>query len=807
VRAREQLIFKTNTFFPFSESAKQRRKTIGINKSFLVNSLFPFYRTFFEQLGFDIILPGNPSNAGFDYKNAAFCYPADLAHGFFHALTDSNRTLDYIFLPHIQSIPIENGHSNAQACPFVQGEPFYLKTAFKTILERLQRQGTNILTPFIDMRNGLDSAEKTMIQIALKMGISRNQAIAAFHQAVSEQLECNKQMKSWGKRVLKELESDSEKIAIVMFGRPYNAMVGEAHMGIPHKFASRGIQIIPFDFLPFENERSKKHMYWGMGQIILKAARFVEKHPQLFATYVTNFSCGPDSFLITYFRSIMGRKPSLTLELDSHTADAGLETRIEAYLDIISEYRQIHIHQMHINQKNAAKINKFVLARTFMDNGFPGVQTSAGAKLSMNDPNVTLLFPSMGELSTRALSTVFSKAGYHVPPIVPADESTLKLGRANTSCKECLPLILTTGTLLDYVYNKKQSSEILVYFMPSASGPCRFGQYSIFMEDLIKRLELTDVAVFSLTSDSTYATMGKGFSNQKAWCAIVIADIMEDLYSLLLANAQNKDVALLLFNNAFESILHALIKGNFNDLSQELGYQMKKISDIPFKRPHDQVPKILLTGEIFVRKDGFSRQKLTEQLAAAGFAVVCSPTSEWFRYSDYLQCANGSWSSMSVLKKINFTLRQIFMNRYEKKLTSIFSSANMIDAKPVNLKKIMRSASPFISEQLTGEAILTIGSAISEVATEVCGVIAIGPFGCMPNRISEAILSEAMTREVKLSGCGSENNLEKILATMDDLPFLAIESDGSPFPQLIEAKLEAFCQQSRRLHDQMINFH
>jgi len=80
--------------------------------------------------------------------------------------------------------------------------------------------------------------------------------------------------------------------------------------------------------------------------------------------------------------------------------------------------------------------------------------------------------------------------------------------------------------------------------MPSASGPCRFGQYAVFMEDLIKRMQLTDVAVFSLTADSTYATMGKGFSNQKAWCAIVIADIMEDLYSLLLVNAQNKDAAI-----------------------------------------------------------------------------------------------------------------------------------------------------------------------------------------------------------------------------------------------------------------------
>ncbi len=801
VKAREKLIFNDNALTSITGNTKPFLKTVGINKSFLVNSLYPFYQTFFNQMGVEVVLPKKPSKEGIDQRNAAFCYPAELAHGFFHTLIGEKRPLDFIFLPHVQSIPIEKGSSNAQACPFVQGEPFYLKIAFKPLLKKLYQQGTRLLTPFINMANGLTDAQNSMIQMAMEMGIDRQKAEESFHKALKAQLECNNKMKFFGKRVLQDLESDPQKIAIVIFGRPYNAMVEEAHMGIPYKFASRGVQIIPFDFLPFENEKSKRHMYWGMGQMILKAARFVEKHPQLFATYITNFSCGPDSFLITYFRSIMGRKPSLTLELDSHTADAGLETRIEAFLDIINEYRQIHIH------KNiGTKPEKFTRARPFMDNGFPSIKTSSGKILSMSDPKVTLLIPSMGQFSTRAISTVFSAAGYHVAPIVAADESILKMGRANTSCKECLPLILTTGTLLDYVYNKKQSDEILVYFMPSASGPCRFGQYAIFMEDLIKRLKLTDVAVFSLTSDNTYATMGKGFSNKKAWCGIVIADIMEDFHSLLLANAKDTDAAISLFNNSFESILDVLAKGTFNDLTRELAFQMKKFSEISVKRPYDQVPRILLTGEIFVRRDDFSRQRLNEQMAEMGIAVVCSPVSEWFRYSDYLLGIDGHLAPMSMRKKIEFFLRQIFMNRYEKRLTSIFSNSGIINAKPVNLKKIMSSAAPFISEQLMGEAILTIGSAISEVATEVCGVIALGPFGCMPNRLSEAILSETMTREVKLRSSVSGNKLEKILDTMETLPFLAIESDGSPFPQLINAKLEAFCQRSMRLHQRMLQF-
>ena len=82
-------------------------------------------------------------------------------------------------------------------------------------------------------------------------------------------------------------------------------------------------------------------MYWSAGQAVLKAARLVERHPQLFGCYITNFSCGPDSFRDRVSSGTSwARKPSLTLELDSHAADAGLETRVEAFLDIVRACRR-----------------------------------------------------------------------------------------------------------------------------------------------------------------------------------------------------------------------------------------------------------------------------------------------------------------------------------------------------------------------------------------------------------------------------------------------------------------------------------
>ena len=85
-----------------------------------------------------VMLPDAVSPAGIDRQGAAFCYPGELSHGFFHSILSQTPPPDYIFLPHMKSIPSLNGDSNSQLCPFVQGEGYYLKTAFRHELEHLK---------------------------------------------------------------------------------------------------------------------------------------------------------------------------------------------------------------------------------------------------------------------------------------------------------------------------------------------------------------------------------------------------------------------------------------------------------------------------------------------------------------------------------------------------------------------------------------------------------------------------------------------------------------------------------------------
>ena len=806
VRVRERLIFDKYGVEPVGDAVQEataasrdrRRGRIGINRSFLVNTYYPLYSTFFAELGFDPVVPALPSQEGIDRKNAAFCYPAELTHGFFYSLLEMKNPPEYIFLPHFKAVPALDGSSSSQVCPFIQGETFYLQATFRTKLEELKRKGTQILSPLVDLTKGLEMARAPLIEAAVQMGVRRKEAKKAFNVALQQQKACMAEMEEIGIKALKELEADPDTAAVVIFARPYNGFVEEAHMGIPHKFASRGIRVMPLDFLPVNDEKSKRHMYWGMGQRLLKASRFVKRHPQLFGTFITNFSCGPDSFVIGYFRDIMGRKPSLTLELDSHTADAGLETRIEAFLDIVYAYRKLVAEQKIVQEEQ-----KFVPARTMLDNGVARVVTSSGEILPMTDPRVTVLLPSMGKLSSEALGAIFRGMDLNAVVHPPSDEAVLKLGRANTSCKECLPLILTTGTLLNYVQNEKHNDEMLVYFMPTSSGPCRFGQYYIFMEDLIKRLGIPNVAPFSLTAENSYLGLGSDF-RKKVWWSVVVSDVMEDIRSMLLANATDAREAIHIFDEEWDTILAELEKADFSKLEAKLIQTAERFSQIPLKMPPEAVPTISLIGEIFVRRDALSRQYLTEHLAEKGFATICSPIAEWILYSDYLVDKDLVINGMSKMKKLAFMFKKRSMARDKKRIKSILSRSGLVHAEPLNINTIIRNAAPYISQNLTGEAVLTVGSSLTEIVSHASGVIAIGPFGCMPNRLSEAILNEAMNREGKLATDPNNASLRAILADIDDLPFLAIESDGSPFPQLISAKLETFCLRAERLHHSML---
>ena len=312
---------------------------IGINNSFYIHNLFPLFYNFFNNIGCQVVIPNKPNLNGLNYEFSQFCYPMQLSLMLFYDLIE-NDDIDYYFVPAIYEMDAERDEVQRLdfncACAFITGEPYILHQAFKNNFNIANK----MITPSLNFNNGFEKELNSFIKIANQIGIKDKKLIInSFNDAVKKQKEIQEHLYLEGNNIINNL--DKNEIAIVLFGRTYNSTFNLANKGVPKKIHSKGLKVIPLDMIDIRSYDKVNNMYWEIGHRIIRGAEIVKMNSNLFAVYITNFSCAPDSMLLNTFRKIMGDKPSLTLEIDSHSADAGINTRIDAFIDVVRNYRSI----------------------------------------------------------------------------------------------------------------------------------------------------------------------------------------------------------------------------------------------------------------------------------------------------------------------------------------------------------------------------------------------------------------------------------------------------------------------------------
>lgn len=179
-----------------------------------------------------------------------------------------------------------------------------------------------------------------MARLAEALGTTRQRILKADAVALDAQREFYATLRCRGREVLAMLDEialqDESPPAGVIIGRPYNVCDLSVSQDLPYKLRKIGVLAVPMDFLSLETmdlTDRYENMFWRSGQDILAAGRRIRRDPRLQAIYISSFICGPDSFLINYFRHTMRGKPFLELEIDDHTADAAIVTRCEAFFE------------------------------------------------------------------------------------------------------------------------------------------------------------------------------------------------------------------------------------------------------------------------------------------------------------------------------------------------------------------------------------------------------------------------------------------------------------------------------------------
>jgi predicted CoA-substrate-specific enzyme activase len=308
------------------------KATIGLPKGMYTYEQFPFWNSFFRELGYRVLL-SDETNArivrwGIEASVAEPCLPIQAYHG--HVRQLLNEGVDWLFVPNMISAETPNPEVNSYYCPWGQTVPFVVRAS-----SALAYGADKIICPPIRFRDGRKAVEKELAAYLKPLGEKRKAVAAALETAYAKQAEFNQTLLDAGEVAMNTLLKTNE-IGIVLVGRTYNMYDRGMTLDIGNKLRDYyGVNVIPMDFLAVDKENVtdiNDNMYWNYGRKILAAAKIVGRHPNLHIIYLTNFKCGPDSYVKHFVVKASG-KPFLTLQFDGHGNDAGYITRCEAYLD------------------------------------------------------------------------------------------------------------------------------------------------------------------------------------------------------------------------------------------------------------------------------------------------------------------------------------------------------------------------------------------------------------------------------------------------------------------------------------------
>ncbi len=699
-------------------------KTVGIPRVLFFHELFPLWKAFFTELGFQVVV-SDPTNRhiirqGVENIVEEPCLPIKLAHG--HVLNLLGKEPDFLFMP-VQCTmeKLSDCFPKAWTCPLTQSLPFILlsSTRIKEALTTPTGKKTKLLRPVIHPDRGRLWQTKVLKKAAREAGISSTSRI---NRAIQAGFEAFDSFNAWqqkrGEEVLSQLKPDEK--AIVIVGRAYNNYDEAMTLNLPEKLRDLDILAIPLDFLPLKSlaeEVSTTHpnMYWKAGQKILCAASIIARDPRLFGLYVTNFACGPDSYLLKFFSKQTEGKPFLTLEIDEHSADAGIITRCEAFIDTIRNAstrgtsRPIPLVSISSDHTNSRRI----YVPYMIDHGY-------------------------------LVAAAMRHCGADAEALPQSEELTLELGRKYTTGKECYPSIITTGDIVKKTLEPDFDPEHAAFLMPSASGPCRFGQYNKLHRMVLDELGLNQVPIFVLDQTGGYykdmASVGRSF-RLHAWRAISIIDNMQKVVLERRPYEVNPGET----DAVYQQYLAELIKltGQNSDTLQDFSRRTRETFEAVKIDRSIRKPKIGIVGEIFVRSNQFANDGLVRKLEALGAQCGVPPFEEWLDYIDYQRKRRnrlhleGGWRDWAKQK-----LTEIVQERVAEPLRQQFDSSLEYFKRELPTPAILNLGHAYLSSSIEGEAILSMGRAVEYAEHGFNGVVNIIPFGCMPGTIVSLLLHQ-----------------------------------------------------------------
>ncbi len=727
---------------------RRRLGVVGIPRAMFFREWLPFFTAFCQRLGLDVEVTG-PSTKRLIHRGVEAvvnepCFPVKVAHG--HLAELMERGVEKILLPALVNTQAP-GHElgYGQVCPYSQTLCYTAPAALD-----IAGHGSRLISAPVRMGYGADLMRQDLRLLAERLGAKGWDLKPAIEAGLRAQADFNVRLKERGRQVLAALGPDQQ--AMVVVSRPYNGADPGLNLGLPGKMRALGVVALPMDMLDLDAQMTNPElaeMYWRYGQKILATAAIVRVDPRLHAVVITNFGCGPDSFIGHFFRRLMEGKPFLEIEIDEHSADVGAITRLEAFLDSL---------------KNAPPR--------------PPVARPARRRSAIYSGR-TIYIPPMTDHSL-AVAAAFEACGVAAKVLPESDARTLELGRRHTSGKECYPCALTTGDMLKVLLDQGEDPKKAAFFMPGGTGPCRFGQYHRYHRLVLDELGFYDTPIYAPDQSEVFyqemGMVGGGFT-RLAWQGLVAIDLLQKALHETRpyeANAGDTDGVY----QDFLGRVREAVKSRA-DLKPVMLAARQAFAEVP-RSGKNHRPLVGVVGEIYTRANRFANENVVRMIEELGGEVWLPTIGEWVLYTNYTSARRAQMLGR-YRGLVSTVLENYFQRKDERDLARLWEG-RLRTLHEASIAEVLEMAHPYLHPSFEGEAILSMGKSRDMLMRGAAGVVNVIPFTCMPGTIVNALM-------------------KRFREEHGNLPFLPMAMDGQE-QSGSRIRLEAFMHQVVQYRDQ-----
>jgi len=360
-----------------------------------------------------------------------------------------------------------------------------------------------------------------------------------------------------------------------------------------------------------------------------------------------------------------------------------------------------------------------------------------------------LWIPRMTYAGARLMAAVFRSTGIDADVTPESDDRTLELGGLYSSGEECYPEKVTLGDFMRIVHDENFDPDATAFFMPTAEGPCRFGQYAPYLRQVLDEQGYPQVPIVSPTSKNSYDGLGDGSPNmiRFLWRGLVASDIARKMllktrpYELQGGSA---DEAFERTLGLVEEVLETpdlTPREHMDRLVETLVRSRDLFRGVPARYTRNR-PLIGVVGEIFCRLNTFSNSDAVRKIEAHGGEAWLSDVTEWVWYTNWSQKAllrrEGKTFSLSMLGAV---VKNAVQRRDEEKLLGPFAEDFVGYEEPHDVyEQVLRPGWPYLpADGALGEMALSIGKSCYLHGKGADGIIDISPFSCMNGIVSEAV--------------------------------------------------------------------